>query len=139
MSDIRLNSEGPRGPRGNEGPTGPTGPAGALGSTGPTGSGGAVPVIASAIVLSTGGLSASKGISGITHPGTGLYQLTLTHPPASMGNAAIVALPFAPSGDVSGQVVINSTTNPNLFEIATFDATGAPADRSFSVVVYDLT
>jgi hypothetical protein len=96
-------------------------------------------VIASANVISDGGTVVSNGIATITHPGTGLYQFTLTNPPTNMANAGIVALQFAPSLGISGQITINSVTNPNAFEIATFDATGTAADRSFSLIVYDLT
>lgn len=138
MSDIRLSSEGPRGPRG---PAGPAGPAGNAGPTGPTGPAAAsvAPLIASANVISNGGVLIEKGVTSVAHPGTGLFLITLTNPPANMANVAIIALPFAPSLGVSGQIVVNSVTNPNQFEIATFDATGTAADRSFSVVVYDLT
>jgi hypothetical protein len=96
-------------------------------------------VIASANVISAGGTVIEKGITSAVHSGTGLYTITLTNPPADMANVAIVALPFAPSLGVSGQIIINSVTNPNQIEIATFDATGTAADRSFSLVVYDLT
>lgn len=130
MSDVRLSSEGPKGPRGHEGPAGATGPAGA---------GGVAPVIASAIVISDGGVEAEIGVTSVTHPGTGLFLVTLTNPPANMANAAIVATQFAPTPGTAGQIMVNSVTNPNQFEIATYDATGTASDRSFSVVVYDLT
>ena len=97
-------------------------------------------MIASANIVADGTITAEVGISAVTHVGTGVYQLTLTNPPANMANAAIVATPIYPGGfQPAGQIVVLSATNPNLFEIATFDGTGAATDRSFSVVVYNLT
>jgi hypothetical protein len=130
MSDIRLSSEGPRGPRGHRGPAGPTGP------TGPTGH---PPIIASALVISNGGILISTGIVGVTHPSTGLYQIELMNPPVFLANVAVIATAFCPALGVAGNVNVNAETLPNLIEMATFDAAGALSDRSFSVVFYDLT
>jgi hypothetical protein len=134
MSDLKLTSEGPRGPRGRTGPAGSSGPSGSSGPTGPTGASGFPPAIAAATVGSNGGFAASSGFSASSHPGTGQYTLTLTDPPANLTDA----VPAGWIAGSSGGQISFETTLPNILNVFTFNAAGAAADQTFSIVVFSL-
>jgi hypothetical protein len=123
---------GKRGPRGHEGRDGEPGSTGPTGPTGPTGDAGFVPVIAAGVVAAGGAFSGpQKGFTGvIAHvPGSGIYDLGAVSVPS--GFAVEVSL-------VNGPGMISWATSGSNIIVQTFDATGTPTDRTFSIVVYDL-
>ena len=136
---------GPTGPTGPEGSTGPTGPAGATGATGATGSIGFPPIIAAATVNGVAApapapasYSSETGFEGpVGHPSTGRYALQLENPPADLSFLVVVATLLSPipaAGEIEWFF-----TNPDTIIIRTFNSAGVSTDKSFSVVVYDLT
>lgn len=138
--DGRDGRDGDTGPTG---PTGSTGSTGATGLTGATGESGFPPVIAAAAVAANGFFAAQNGFTGMAAahvPGTGVYVLTLTNPPPNLGSLVITATPIhpAPGVGVAGQITAGVIV-PNQIEIITYNAAGVPTDRSFYVVVHDLT
>lgn len=150
MSDIQIitpgceeeerGRRGRRGTTGAPGPTGPTGPESAAGPTGPTGAtgpGNFPPIIAAATVNSTGEILEQTGFSGITHPVTGEYVLTFTNPPPpTPGTSAIVVL-ITLASFVGGQssYLFDALDQVHVY---TFDATGAAANKLFSIALFSL-
>jgi len=98
-------------------------------------------VIAAAAVASPGFFVTQTGFAGIAHdPGTGVYTLQLASPPPNLSAGLVItALQISPAPGVAGQITNTALTAPDLIEITTYDATGVPTDRSFYIVVYDLT
>ena len=138
---------GGTGPTGATGPTGTTGPTGpANGPTGPTGVGGVAPAIAVATVIANAngsfptGYISQKGFTGsVTHVGSsGIYDLTLTNPPANLNNLAILVTLGGSSTPVTDVVAIWETSGTNVVVVSLISPGGA-VDRGFSVAVFDLT
>jgi hypothetical protein len=75
------------------------------------------------------------GFSAVVHSGTGVYQLTLTSPPANPNNLIVTSgiVGFSPSF----VTFINPT--PNIIEVHTFDVAGTAVDRVFEVIAFDTT
>ena len=77
-----------------------------------------------------------KGFTAIVHTGVGVYTLTVAQPPANANNYVVDATQF---GTLSGEIIWITGALLNQLIIRTFDAADAPADRAFSIVVYDVT
>jgi hypothetical protein len=131
-------------PRGIAGPVGPAGPAGPQGPAGPSGAGASLKW---ALVRADGGIAAqSGGITLAAKPGTGAYLLNFGaavtgHPIlVSNGNAndlsdqrgAGTAGPCG--GGTEGRACPTSDNSSTIF-VQMRDNVGAPADRSFYIVV----
>jgi hypothetical protein len=74
--------------------------------------------------------------AGPAHPATGEYHLQLSSPPADI--TFLVVAPGLLSIGVPGEItwVFNGVDEIIVF---TFNSAGVATDKSFSVVVYDLT
>jgi len=134
-------------PRGPVGPTGPVGPAGPAGPQGPAGPAGGGASLKWALVRADGGIAAqSGGITLAAKPGTGAYLINFGaavtgHPILiSNGNAndlsdqrgAGTAGPCG--GGTEGRACPTSDNSSTVF-VQMRDNVGAPADRSFYIVV----
>ncbi len=143
----KRGKRGERGERGHAGPTGPTGPTGpastpgSTGSTGSPGSGGStgptgpaaagLPIIAAASVALGGTYVSSSGfVPGITHPGAGVYVLTLAAPPPDI-NIIVELTPVGAAFAVVASVVAGVIT------VNTADRAGTPSDFQFYITVTD--
>jgi hypothetical protein len=138
-----TGSTGPTGPTGNTGPTGPTGntgPTGSTGSTGDTGTpgltgptgpgaGDASRLIAGANVAADGTMTSSFGFASSNHVATGIYELTLSSPPADVD---VIAIPvqYNQAGYtfvvsvIAGVITVRTITNGLIL-----------ADREFAINV----
>ena len=129
--DGRAGPLGPTGPTGASGSatTGATGPSGSTGSTGPASTG--LPVIAAASVALGGAFVSNSGFAaGITHPGAGVYVLTLAAPPPDI-NIIVELTPVGAAFAVVASVVAGVIT------VNTADRTGTPSDFQFYITVTD--
>jgi hypothetical protein len=75
--------------------------------------------------------------AGPTHPGTGQYVLTLSHPPADLTFLVVAPAIIAAVG-APGEITW-TFSGANQILISTFGGTGVAADQNFSLVVYDQT
>ncbi len=116
----------------------PTGIPGPTGSTGATGPGLTPPVIAFAMVQAGGVVLVARGFASLSHQ-TGIYSFTLSKPPPTAADIlplATLILDNSPA-EISVNVV---TAQIGIFVVVFTNDTGNnPADRSFSIVVYDLS
>jgi hypothetical protein len=129
----KRGKRGHRGHDGLDGSTGPTGPDGLTGPTGPTGTAGVVDVIAAGTAFGAGTFINQSGFTPpIVHVGPGHYTLTLTNPPALNSQIVVSVAQIGTAGEIAW-----TATNPTI-DVFTFDSTGAPADRDFSIVVFSL-
>lgn len=92
-------------------------------------------VIAAAFVNAGGVLlGKSPGIANLMHtPATGIYAITLDHPPDDPNNTTVAAtiIDFLVGGQITWIL------DGSLVLVCTYNAAGVPTDRNFSIVVYD--
>ena len=141
---------GARGPRGLEGAAGAAGPAGARGATGDQGVGGATgapgTARAYAAVNRAGTLDVtrSKGVSAVTHGGTGAYCVTLDAGIDATSTVAVVARLGAQSEanaiyavDATGTGCLGNSVRVSSGQLQTLagDGTSIAADQGFYIIV----
>lgn len=84
---------------------------------------------------SAGTFIANKGFTGVAHlPGSGIYLLSTPHLPLNLNNIGVL---ITQSGLVDGSSTY--LILPGQVIVRTFDQGGTLTDRTFTVVVYDLT
>ena len=132
---IRWNKRGRTGPIGATGPVGPagptglTGPTGAAGATGPQGPTGPPASRQFAWVKSTGTFDASEGVTSVTHPSTGQYNVVFDRIVSQVCAPTVTPNTIAP---FSATWVYAGT---NTIGVRTFNGAGTLTDVNFAIVL----
>jgi len=151
---LDWNKTGPAGATGPAGPAGATGPAGAAGPAGPAGKDGkdgtngtngtSVPIYHASVYLNgiSSGLGDSPELQSTTRLSTGVYIVKFSVDTQRCTRIATIGIPanqennpaFSPG--LNGEISTFTDLTTGGVAVATFDSTGAPADRDFHLVVF---
>jgi hypothetical protein len=105
------------------GPAGPTGPAGAAGPAGPKGDPGSASQMW-AVIGGDGSVTRMKGVSSVSHPDDGLYEISFTQSAAS---CAVVATPD------DSQWTAGVAYKGDGVEVTITDLDGDPDNEAFTI------
>jgi hypothetical protein len=153
-TQISWNQKGQPGATGPAGPAGATGPAGAAGPAGPAGKDGkdgtngtngtSVPIYHASVYLNgvASGLGDSPEEQSATRLSTGLYIVKFSVDTEACTRIATIGIPVDQQNNAAvfqgfnGEISTFTDLSTGGVAVATFDSTGAPADRDFHLVVF---
>ena len=91
-------------------------------------------MIAVGLVAADGSFASQSGFVSVSHVSTGRYALTLSNPPADITDV----VPVGMVANTTGSQIAFANISSSVFDVYTFDGSGAAADMPFSIAVYGL-
>ena len=91
------------------------------------------------MINADGSIIVAHGFASLSHAVTGIYQFTLINPPAILANILTLATLILDVNPGEIGTAVSPGIIGTFIEVFTNDVGGNPTNRSFSLVVYDLS